>query len=62
VSTNSSEDKSQDKKFTRRDFLKLAGIAGAVAILPSIIPLGKAYSIYRISLQAPACFFAAGLD
>ncbi len=43
MSTNSSEDKSQYKKFTRRDFLKLAGMAGAVATLPSLIPFGKVF-------------------
>ena len=41
--TNSSEDKSQDKKVTRRDFLKLAGAAGAMAILPSLIPFDKVF-------------------
>jgi oxalate decarboxylase len=35
-------DKSQDKKITRRDFLKLAGVAGAVgATLPSILSFGQ---------------------
>jgi len=43
VSTNSSEDKSQAKKVTRRDFLKLAGVVGAVATLPSLIPFGKVF-------------------
>ena len=41
MSTNSSEDKFHDKKITRRDFLKLAGAAGVVATLPSLIPFGK---------------------
>lgn len=40
--TNTSEHKSQDKKFTRRDFLKLAGAAGAVgATLPSLMSFGQ---------------------
>jgi oxalate decarboxylase/phosphoglucose isomerase-like protein (cupin superfamily) len=43
MSTNSSEDKSHDKKFTRRDFLKLAGAAGVVATLPSLIPFGRVF-------------------
>lgn len=43
MSTNSSEEKSQDKKVTRRDFLKLAGAAGVVATLPAIIPFGKVF-------------------
>ena len=43
MSTNSSEDKSHDKKITRRDFLKLAGAAGVVATLPSLIPFGKVF-------------------
>ena len=39
---NLKEHKSQDKKFTRRDFLKLAGVAGAVgATLPSLISFGQ---------------------
>lgn len=45
MSTNSSEDKSQAKKVTRRDFLKLAGVVGAVATLPSLIPFGKVFVI-----------------
>ena len=37
MATNSSEHKSQNKKITRLDFLKLAGAAGAVgATLPSL--------------------------
>ena len=43
MSRNSSEDKSYDKKITRRDFLKLAGAAGVVATLPSLIPFGKIF-------------------
>ena len=43
VSTNSSENKSQVKKFTRRNFLKLVGAAGAVATLSSLIPFGKVF-------------------
>jgi hypothetical protein len=43
MSTNSSEDKSHDKKITRRDFLKLAGAAGVVATLPSLMPFGKVF-------------------
>ena len=43
MSTNSSEDVSHDKKITRRDFLKLAGAAGVVATLPSLIPFGKVF-------------------
>jgi TAT (twin-arginine translocation) pathway signal sequence len=43
VSTNSSEDKSQYKRVTRRDFLKLAGFAGAAATLPALIPFGKVF-------------------
>ena len=40
--TEFAEHKSQDKKFTRRDFLKLAGVAGAVgATLPSLISFGQ---------------------
>ena len=40
MATNLKEHKSQDKKITRRDFLKLAGVAGAVgARLPSLIRL-----------------------
>ena len=41
MSINWSEDKSHDKKITRRDFLKLAGAAGVVATLPSLIPFGS---------------------
>jgi hypothetical protein len=33
VSTNSSENKSQDKKFTRRNFLKLVGYSLAVRMV-----------------------------
>src|SRR6478609_8097927 len=43
MSTKSSEDKSHDKKITRRDFLKLAGAAGVVATLPSLIPFDKVF-------------------
>ena len=43
MSTNSSEDKSQGKRITRRDFLKLVGAAGAVATLPSLLPFGKVF-------------------
>ena len=32
-----------DKKITRRDFLKLAGAAGMMATLPSLIPLSRAF-------------------
>jgi TAT (twin-arginine translocation) pathway-exported protein len=44
MGTNSSKHKSQDGKITRRDFLKLAGVAGAVgATLPSsLLPFGQA--------------------
>ena len=42
--TESAEHKSQDKKFTRRDFLKLAGAAGAVgATLPSLMSFGQVF-------------------
>ena len=43
MSTKSSEDKSHDKKITRRDFLKLAVAAGVVATLPSLIPFDKVF-------------------
>jgi len=43
MSTNSTEPKYPDKKITRRDFLKLAGAAGMVATLPSLIPLSRAF-------------------
>jgi oxalate decarboxylase len=44
MASNSSEYKSQDKKFTRRDFLKLAGAAGAVgATLPSLMSFGQVF-------------------
>ncbi|MGC2306816.1 MAG: twin-arginine translocation signal domain-containing protein [Nitrososphaeraceae archaeon] len=42
MAPNLKEHKSQDKKLTRRDFLKLAGVAGAVgATLPSLISFGQ---------------------
>ncbi|MPZ07309.1 MAG: twin-arginine translocation signal domain-containing protein [Nitrososphaeraceae archaeon] len=42
MSTNSSADKQPRREITRRDFLKLAGAAGAVlATLPSFIPFGQ---------------------
>lgn len=42
MSTNSSTDKQPRREITRRDFLKLAGAAGAVlATLPSFIPFGQ---------------------
>ena len=43
MSTNPSEDKSQDKKITRRYFLKLAGATGAVTTLSSLLPFGKVF-------------------
>ena len=48
MSTNSSEDKSHEKKITRRDFLKLAGTAGVVATLPSLMPFGKVFGGTKI--------------
>lgn len=47
METNSIERKSQDKKITRRNFLKLAGIAGAIgATLPSLLPFGQVLGSY----------------
>jgi oxalate decarboxylase len=44
MESNSSECNSQDKKLTRRDFLKLAGAAGAVgATLPSLMSFGQVF-------------------
>jgi oxalate decarboxylase len=44
MASNSSEYNSQDKKLTRRDFLKLAGAAGAVgATLPSLMSFGQVF-------------------
>ena len=42
MSTDSSEHKSQGKKITRLDFLKLAGAAGAIGVtLPYLMPFGS---------------------
>ena len=43
--TNLSQgDKSQDEKITHRDFLKLAGVAGAVgATIPSMLSFGQVF-------------------
>ena len=44
MSTNSSEDKSHDnKKITRRDFLKLSGAIAAMTGLSFFILLGKLF-------------------
>lgn len=45
MSTNSAEDKQQDGKITRRDFMKLIGAAGAVAALPTLVPLSKVLGV-----------------
>jgi hypothetical protein len=41
MSSNSAEDKQEDGKITRRDFMKLIGAAGALATLPTLVPFVK---------------------
>ena len=33
-----------EEKISRRDFLKLVGVAGAFATLPTLLPLGKVFA------------------
>jgi oxalate decarboxylase len=45
MSSNSAEDKQEDGKITRRDFMKLIGAAGALATLPTLVPFSKVFGV-----------------
>ena len=45
MSSNSAEDKQEDGKITRRDFMKLIGAAGALATLSTLVPFSKVFGV-----------------
>ena len=45
MSSNSAEDKQEDGKITRRDFMKIIGAAGALATLSTLVPFSKVFGV-----------------